>query len=282
MSFDSHANFAQSSVSIPPSPGISGTTLTVLPTDGSKFPAAPFNATLWPNGSIPNDDTSEIVRVTNVAGDVFTIVRAQEGTSAQSIDTTYAIAATATVKTLTDIESQVTTLNNAVNFFGLYTPALTAAVTVANTTSQTTLSGIAIAANAIAANQAYKIKIFFTFSTTGTPNLTLKAMYGGTAGTLLVSGPVVVTPSGAASYSGTAELNVVFPSTTTALASLSSTINTAANSAGTGTSYLDVVPPGSPISVVTTSAKTLEIDAVWGTAAAGNTLTAYGIVQRLA
>ena len=274
MTFDNHANFAQSTIAVAPSPAVSGNTLSVLPTTGTQFPATPFNATLWPNGSVPSDYTAEIVRVTNVVGDVFTITRAQESTTAQTVTAGYAIAATATVKTLTDIESAVTTLD-------AYIPAVTSVTTVANTVTQSTLSALSIPGGQIAANQAYKVKIFGTFSTTGTPTLTLKAMYGGPSGTLLVSGPVVTTPSGASSFSFTAELNVVFPSTTTALASLQSSFDTVANSTGTGSTYLDVVPPGSPISVVTTSTESLEIDVVWGTANAANTISAYGIVQRL-
>ncbi|MHB8710164.1 MAG: NosD domain-containing protein [Minisyncoccota bacterium] len=56
------------------------TTLNVQSGDGTKFPAVPFQATLY------TTDTAlgEIVKVTAKSTDAFTIVRAQEGTTAQS------------------------------------------------------------------------------------------------------------------------------------------------------------------------------------------------------
>jgi parallel beta-helix repeat protein len=55
------------------------TTLNVQTGDGSKFPAAPFHATLYSS----DPASGEIVKVTAKSTDQFTIVRAQEGTTAQ-------------------------------------------------------------------------------------------------------------------------------------------------------------------------------------------------------
>jgi hypothetical protein len=85
MSFDSHANLAASLVAVAPSPASSGTSLTVTAGQGALFPAAPFNCIVCPANTMPSTTNAEIVRVTNVAGDVFTISRHQEGTSARSI-----------------------------------------------------------------------------------------------------------------------------------------------------------------------------------------------------
>ncbi len=101
---DAHRNFAYSTVATAPDPADSGTSLTVETGHGSRFPAAPFNATVWPAGDQPLVDNAEIVRVTAVAGDVLTITRAQEGTLARSVVVGDQIAATITVKTLTDVE----------------------------------------------------------------------------------------------------------------------------------------------------------------------------------
>lgn len=102
---DAHANFAVSTVAVAPSPSSSGTSLTVATGDGAKFPAAPFNATVWPLNTNPTTANAEIVRVTAVAGDVLTITRAAEAPSfAQPVTVGYGIAATITAKTLTDIE----------------------------------------------------------------------------------------------------------------------------------------------------------------------------------
>lgn len=55
------------------------TSLNVQTGDGSKFPSAPFHATLYSS----DPGAGEIVKVTAKSTDAFTIVRAQEGTSAQ-------------------------------------------------------------------------------------------------------------------------------------------------------------------------------------------------------
>ncbi len=56
------------------------TTLNVQSGDGAKFPAAPFHATLYTTDAA----LGEIVKITAKSTDAFTIVRAQEGTTAQS------------------------------------------------------------------------------------------------------------------------------------------------------------------------------------------------------
>jgi len=74
----------------------------------------PFNATVWAVGEIPVPSNAEIVRVTNIAGDVLTITRSQESTSARSILVGDQIAATVTAKTLTDIETAFAGTNGAI------------------------------------------------------------------------------------------------------------------------------------------------------------------------
>lgn len=107
MAFDQHKNLAYSLVATAPSPATSGTSLVVTAADGTKFPAVPFNATVWATGSNPTTANAEIVRVTAISTDTFTIVRAQESTSARTIVVGDQIAATITNKTLTDIEANV-------------------------------------------------------------------------------------------------------------------------------------------------------------------------------
>lgn len=104
--FDAHANLAISLVAVGPSPSTSGTSLVVTGGTGSKFPAVPFNCTVYPNSvPAPLTTNAEIIRVTNVTGDVFTIVRAQEGTTAKPIVAGYVIENSISVKVFTDIES---------------------------------------------------------------------------------------------------------------------------------------------------------------------------------
>lgn len=106
--FDAHKNFAYSTVSTAPSPATSGTSLTVATGTGVAFPATPFNATVWPASVQPTGANAEIIRVTAIVGDVFTITRAQESSSAMSIAVGYQIAATITAKTVTDVETAFT------------------------------------------------------------------------------------------------------------------------------------------------------------------------------
>lgn len=110
MSFDSHKNFAYSAVVAAPNPSDTGVSLTVRAGEGALFPTPPFNAVGWPADRIPLVSNAEIVRVTAIADDVFTITRHQEGSTAQNIAVGYQIAASLTAKTITDIESAVLAL----------------------------------------------------------------------------------------------------------------------------------------------------------------------------
>ncbi len=105
MSFDAHKNFAYATVATAPSPPATGTSLVVAASLGGRFPTPPFNATVWPAGAQPTADNAEIVRVTAITTDTFTITRQAEGSSARAIGVGDQIAATITKQTLTDIEA---------------------------------------------------------------------------------------------------------------------------------------------------------------------------------
>lgn len=100
-----HKNFAYSTVTIAPSPANSGTTLVVAEGQGDLFPIPPFNATIWPANTQPTSANAEIVQVVEVSSDTFTIIRAQEGTTARSIVVGDQIAATITKNTIDSIQS---------------------------------------------------------------------------------------------------------------------------------------------------------------------------------
>ena len=109
-SFDNHINFGYSTVMVAPSPATSGTSLTLATGGGALMPATPFNATVWPQGTGPLLSNAEIVRVTAVVGDVLTIVRTQEGTSARAIAVGDQFANTISKKVLTDVEDAINAL----------------------------------------------------------------------------------------------------------------------------------------------------------------------------
>ena len=103
MALDPHKNFAVSAVATAPTPAGTGTSLTVRTAEGALFPAAPFQATVWPVGTVALASNAEIVRVTAKTGDVLTIVRGQEGSLARAIVVGDLIAATFTAKMIDDI-----------------------------------------------------------------------------------------------------------------------------------------------------------------------------------
>lgn len=107
MPYDAKKNFAHSTVATPPSPAISGTTLVVAAGHGTRFPAVPFNMTIHPSGQAPTPANAEIVRVTNIATDTFTIDRAEESSNARTVIAGDIVIAGATAKSFTDIETAV-------------------------------------------------------------------------------------------------------------------------------------------------------------------------------
>lgn len=79
-------------------------TLTVAAGHGARFPAVPFNATVWPAGAQPTVDNAEIIRVTARTTDTLTFSRAQEGTTQRVLVVGDQVAATITALILTDAE----------------------------------------------------------------------------------------------------------------------------------------------------------------------------------
>jgi hypothetical protein len=124
MAFDAHQNLAVSSVALAPAPPGTGLSLNVAAGEGARFPAPPFNATVWPGGASPTPANAEILRVTARTGDNLTIARMQEGTAARAIVVGDLIAATITAKTLTDVETQAALLAAANTFAATQTLAV--------------------------------------------------------------------------------------------------------------------------------------------------------------
>jgi hypothetical protein len=107
MAFDDHSNFGYSLIAVAPSPAGTGTSLEVSPGHGALFPSAPFNCTVWPAGAQPLASNAEIIRVTAVVGDTFTILRAQEGSNLIAIQAGMQIANTTSKLVFQDIEQSI-------------------------------------------------------------------------------------------------------------------------------------------------------------------------------
>lgn len=108
---DGRKNFAYGTVLTPPTPAASGGTLVLAAGNGSRFPDpavdGAFNTVVWASGSNPLSSNAEIIRVTARAGDVLTITRQQESTSARTIVAGDQVALAITDKLLDDLQSAI-------------------------------------------------------------------------------------------------------------------------------------------------------------------------------
>jgi hypothetical protein len=142
--FDAHKNFGYTTITIAPTPAISGNTITV--SDATVFPTVPFNCTVWPVGSQPSVSNAEIIRVTNIVGNVLTITRTQEGTAARTVLVGDQIANTITAKALTDIEAlggATSTITTTGTVTALAIPSATGNLVInANNATTLTIQGI--------------------------------------------------------------------------------------------------------------------------------------------
>ncbi|WP_425005764.1 hypothetical protein [Mycolicibacterium sp. S3B2] len=77
-----------------------------MPGDGARF-QQDMPVTLCPPNVQPNHDNSEISYVTAVSGDVLTINRAQEGTTAMQVAGGWQVLGSLTAKTITDLEEAI-------------------------------------------------------------------------------------------------------------------------------------------------------------------------------
>ena len=84
------------------------TSMAVAAGEGAKFPSTyPYNL------SLDIEASREIVKVTNRSTDTFTIVRAQEGTSAAAHSAGVRVALDVTAKLITDLDTAVNAIENA-------------------------------------------------------------------------------------------------------------------------------------------------------------------------
>lgn len=114
MALDVSKNFAIGTLSAGIASG--ATSVVLVAGQGTRFPTAPFNAVIWNATNYSNaadafyGSQAEIVRVTAVATDTFTITRAQESTTAQNLNTagiTYRIVADPTALTIGQIATPI-------------------------------------------------------------------------------------------------------------------------------------------------------------------------------
>jgi hypothetical protein len=107
MAFQTHANFVQGTILTPPSPATTGTSITLQQGQGALFPTPtnPYSVVLTPPAPFATAAISEIATVTAIAGDVFTVTRHAESTTAQTVTQGWTMTLAPTAKSFTDIES---------------------------------------------------------------------------------------------------------------------------------------------------------------------------------
>lgn len=147
-------DFATGTVATAPSPATSGTSLVLQTGEGVRMPATPFYATGHSPTAVPTLDTAEKIQVTNVTGDTLTIVRAQGGTVAKSIEAGWRISNTLFKEQLDDKEfvaqlhplsvstatAAATAAKVGTTAGGTYTPILGDIIVVTFTTANTATS----------------------------------------------------------------------------------------------------------------------------------------------
>jgi len=112
------------------------TSLTVISGDGSKFPSSNFNITI--------DD--EILNCSSRSGDVLTVSRAQEDTTASAHAVGAIVSLNLTAKQITDLQTALNALETSLNdlqtsIASLYVPLSNTALRVQNPTDTTCFAG---------------------------------------------------------------------------------------------------------------------------------------------
>lgn len=154
--------------------------------------------------------------------------------------------------------------------------AVGAGAAYASSTSLTDVSPapqISIAAGSLFVGQRLRVHGHGIFSNTATPTLLLGIYYGGVAGTALAVTGATTTTTGATSWPFSIDLDIQIKSVgSTGTAWSNGLVNL-------GTSLIATTPiwlpstQSQPITIDTTTAKTLTLGAQWGTNSGSNTLT---------
>lgn len=158
-------------------------------------------------------------------------------------------------------------------------PALTTA-TVANTITETIVGSFVIPANDASAGSVYRMTVYGTASSTGTPTITFKVRLGGVSGVVLATFPAVTTASGVSSGGWWIEARLMCVSAGSgATWAVGSTLSQQIANLATAGSAPSLT--NGTVSANSTISETLAITATWSAASASNTVsTTVGILSR--
>jgi len=150
-------------------------------------------------------------------------------------------------------------------------------VTYANSTAETALATLTVPANDPINGAYYTLAGMGVVSTTGTPTLTWKVRWGGTAGTQFVTTAAITQGTGVTTLPFNFVVQVIFTSTTQAVCSLFLNYFTAAGTVPTQ-NYQQVT---APVTVTTNASEALVFTATWSAASASNTATSWYSAERI-
>lgn len=155
-------------------------------------------------------------------------------------------------------------------------PLLSAATTVANTTTQTAIATYTIPAGDAVAGAVYRIRAWGTLGVTGTPTMTFVCKLGGTGGATMVTFPAVTVRSGATDGFWEAEFYLAC-ATTGGSGTWSPMARYTHNFLTSVTTYTPVGPIASaPVTRDTTVSNDMVLCATWSAASSSNTITCRG------
>ena len=108
MTFNNVVNLGATIVATPPDPALSGTTITVASGTGSSLGATPFRCSSYAPGTPQTQANTEFMLATAISGDVVTVLRAQEGSTAQPIAAGWVFDLPATAGTYQETQAAIT------------------------------------------------------------------------------------------------------------------------------------------------------------------------------
>lgn len=260
MALDAFKNLAYSTVLTAPSPAASGTSLVVAAGTGPRFPAVPFNATVWPTGTMPDPTTAEIVRVTGISTDTLTITRTQEGTSARTIIAGDQIAQTFTVLALDTLSAQIATASALATTADTHANTVSAAVTIASALATTadahanTVSAAVTIASALATTAD-------THANTVSAAVTIASALATTADTHANTVSAAVTVASALATTADAHANTVSAQLVSVSAAITAAIQVASAAANTVSAQLVSVSAALTATVNVVSAQLVSVSA---------------------
>lgn len=279
MSVELYANQPQTVVS---TGGTTTTDTTFTVATPGAFQAASSSATPKTYFAITDvANTSEIMYVTNVSGSTWTVLRAQEGTTAVAHSSGWTARQLITAGSLQGLKN---------------TPGATSAVTLNTSTTETVIATYQPPASQIVAGATFEAIAYGTFNIGGTtrPTLTWRLRWGGVTGTILAQLQAgSVSPANSPVFPGTtlitgasfdvngtvtltdathavANLNWFYTNSTNSISATSASSTTANTNSANGQSQ------AGPVAV--SGSGPLVLTAQWGTSAAFDTLTAVAPV----